>query len=87
MLGSPAAKNTIEWAQVGNHVFTLYRNSNNLLACEANPLIDCTASAGRATGMYSLQKLPAGRYYLVVDADAPGREGGVVLQLSGLPSP
>ena len=78
---------TIEWAQVGNHDFALYEDSSDLLACEANPLTDCHQSMGTATGSYTLSKLAGKRYHLVVDADAPGKEGGVVLQLSGLPHP
>ena len=78
---------TIEWAQVGNHVFALYKNTNNLLACEANPLVDCHPSVGVNTGKYTLLKVPSGDYHLVVDTDSPGKEGGVVLQLSGVPSP
>jgi len=42
---------------------------------------------GTATGMHTFTKLPGGRYHLVVDADAPGKEGGVVLQFSAVASP
>ena len=77
----------VEQGQVGDHDFSLYQDSNDLLACDANPLIDCHASGGSPTGMYTVVKAPAGKYHLVVDADRPGKEGGVVLQLSGVPNP
>jgi hypothetical protein len=40
-----------------------------------------------ATGSYQLIGLAQGKYYLVVDADTASSEGGVILQLSGTPSP
>jgi hypothetical protein len=76
---------TIEWAQVGNHALVLYQADNAPLPCEANALIDCRATAAASTGKYVLKGLPAAQYYLVVDADKPGSEGGVILQVSGLP--
>jgi hypothetical protein len=39
------------------------------------------------TGLHTFLALPGGRYHLVVDADAPGKEGGVVLQLSAVATP
>jgi hypothetical protein len=78
---------TIDWAQVGNHDFALYQDASDLLACDAGPLVVCTSSGGNATGMIPLTKVPKGKYHLVIDADAPGKEGGVVVQLSGHPSP
>ena len=76
----------IEWAQVGNHAFALYQNTSDLLACDSGPLIKCTASLGTATGSIPLLAVPAGKYHLVVDADRPGKEGGVVVQFSGFPA-
>ena len=78
---------TVEWSQVGNHALVLYQQINASLPCEANTAIDCHATAGAATGRYSLTGLVQGKYYLVVDADEPGSEGGMILQISGLPSP
>jgi hypothetical protein len=77
----------IEWAQVGNHDFALYQNINDQAACDAGPQIVCTSSMAQSTGAINLSALAAGKYHLVVDADQPGTEGGVVLQLSGTPSP
>jgi hypothetical protein len=78
---------TIQWAQVGNHAFALYQNTTSLLACEDNPLINCTASMGSQVGSIPLTGVPKGKYHLVVDAAQAGTEGGVVLQISGVPSP
>ena len=76
---------TIAWAQVGNHALVLYQGDNAQVPCEANALVDCKATANASTGSYVLKGLAAGKYYLVVDADKAGSEGGVILQLSGLP--
>jgi hypothetical protein len=73
---------TMEWAQVGNHDFALYDNKNNLLACDAGTQFACVQSMGISTGSHVFRKVPPGRYHMVVDADAPGKEGGVVLQFS-----
>ena len=77
---------TIAWAQVGNHALVLYQGDNAQVPCEANALIDCKATGGASTGSYELKALAAGKYYLVVDADKAGSEGGVILQFSGLPT-
>ncbi len=77
---------TIAWAQVGNHALVLYQGDNAQVPCEANALIDCKATANATTGSYVLKGLAAGNYYMVVDADNAGSEGGVILQLSGLPA-
>jgi hypothetical protein len=42
---------------------------------------------GQATGKIPLVGVAQGKYHLVIDADRPGREGGVVVQISGKPSP
>jgi hypothetical protein len=78
---------TIEWAQVGNHALVLYQELDSRLPCEADTRIDCKATANAATGSYQLKGLAQGKYYLVVDADKAGSEGGAILQISGLPSP
>ena len=82
-----AADVTVQWAQVGNHDFALYDNKNTLLACDAGTQYGCVMTSGVATGMTVFKKLPAGRYHLVVDADAPGKEGGAVLLISAVASP
>jgi hypothetical protein len=78
---------TMQWAQVGDHDFALYDNEGALLACDAGTQRACVTSMGLATGMHVFSALPAGLYHLVVDADRPGKEGGVVLQLSAVASP
>jgi hypothetical protein len=79
-----AADLTIEWAQAGNHALALYSDGGMFLACDAGTAYACIATMGQATGTQVIQALPAGRYHLVVDADKPGSEGGVVLRLSAL---
>jgi hypothetical protein len=78
---------TIDWAQVGNHAFSLYTNPSDLLACDAGLLVRCTASMGVSTGKMTFTGLAQGKYHLVVDADKPGSEGGVAVQFSGFPAP
>ena len=82
-----AADLTIEWSQFGNQALVLYKVLNESLPCEANTPINCEATAGAATGSYSLSGLAQGKYFLVVDADKPGSEGAMILQIKGLPSP
>jgi hypothetical protein len=77
---------TLQWAQVGNHDFAIYPDEGMLFACEAEASVACLPSAGTATGTQVFSALPAGLYHLVVDADAPGAEGGVVVQLSAAAS-
>ena len=84
----PAVANvSMQWAQVGDHDFALYDDEGMLLACDAGTPRGCVASAGVATGTHVFPALPPGRYHLVVDADRPGKEGGVVLQLSAVATP
>jgi hypothetical protein len=84
----PARSNvTLEWAQVGTADFALYTNDGPLLSCEAGTSIVCIPSNGQATGMRLLSGLAPGKYHLVVDADKPGAEGGVVLQISAVAAP
>jgi hypothetical protein len=78
---------TMEWAQVGNHDFALYTDGGALLSCEAGTSIACVTSGGAATGTKVFTGLASGKYHLVVDADHPGAEGGVVLQFSAAASP
>jgi hypothetical protein len=76
----------VEWAQVGNHALVLYQADTLPMPCEANTLVDCHATAGTTTGSYLLPQLAAGKYYMVVDADTAGSEGGIVLKISGKPA-
>ena len=78
---------TLQWTQLGNHALAIYADAGTLLACEASTNWACFATAGASTGSKVFPRLPMGRYHLVVDADHPGSEGGVILQLSALPSP
>jgi len=75
---------TIQWAQQGNHALAVYSDRGTLLPCDAGTARACIATMGELTGSQVLKALPMGRYHLVVDADHPGSEGGVVLQLSGV---
>jgi hypothetical protein len=84
----PANANiTISWAQVGNNDIALFTDPNDLLACDAGMQVNCTMSGGQATGSITLNNLAIGRYHIIVKADAPGGEGGVVLQIKGTPAP
>ena len=59
----------------------------DVASTEAGSSFACVSSDGQATGTRLIPGLPAGRYHLVVDADRPGLEGGVALQLSAVASP
>ncbi len=84
----PAQANvTLEWAQVGNHDFALYSDDGMLLSCEGGLSFGCISSGGTTTGTTTFNSLPAGAYHLVVDADQPGAEGGVFVQISGKAAP
>ena len=76
----------LAWNQLGNHDFVLYTDDGSLLSCEAGTLSSCVRSAGQAIGMTSIAGLAAGKYHLVVDADAPGDEGSVAVHLSAVPA-
>ena len=75
---------TLEWAQVGDHAFALYGDQGALFACDAGSALSCVSTMGMATGSVVFPGLPPGRYHLVVDADRPGKEGGVALQLTAV---
>jgi len=57
------------------------------LQCDAGMLLACNPSGGNATGTTSFSNVPAGRYYLVIAADAPMSAGSVSIGISGSPSP
>jgi hypothetical protein len=75
---------TLTWAEVGNHDFALYPNEGALFSCDAESVVACVASGGTANGTHVFASLPPGRYHLIVDADAPGDEGGVVVGLAAV---
>jgi hypothetical protein len=84
----PARANVkLEWAQIGSHAFSLYNDLGTVFACEAGMRLECVSGGGQVTGSKTFVNVPAGRYHLVIDADRPGSEGGVVIQLSGFPAP
>lgn len=81
---------TIWWTQLGssvNHVLALYENAGDLLACDAGMLVDCHRTEGVLAGSYTLSGLAKKKYHLVIDADGPGAEGVLGLQLVGQSSP
>jgi hypothetical protein len=78
---------TLEWAQVGDHDFALYNDQGTFFACDAGSVVACVPTLGVTSGSHLFTGLPPGRYHLVVDADRPGREGGVIVQLSAVASP
>ena len=74
----------LEWAQAGNHDFALYtehQRPGRLQRGHAGRLHGVDGCSRPAA--INLPALPGGKYHLIVDADKPGAEGGVVLQLSG----
>jgi hypothetical protein len=74
---------TLGWAQVGDHVFDLFSDEGMFFACTAGNSVSCTPSLAAATGTKTIMAVPAGSYHLVIDADRPGAEGGVVVSISG----
>jgi hypothetical protein len=77
----------VRWAQLGNHALAIYADAGSLLACDASTSWGCFPTAAASSGGHVFTRLPAGRYHLVIDADHPGVESGVLLQVSALPSP
>jgi hypothetical protein len=78
---------TFEWGQVGSHALAVFANDGTLFACDAGAAIACIPTGGQRTGQQTVARIPAGRYHLVIDADAAGSEGAVLLQISGVNSP
>jgi hypothetical protein len=78
---------TIGWIQFGNHVLVLYQADVVPMPCEANAPIECKPTSGATSGSWTKNGLAAGKYYLVVDADKAGSEGGVIVQISGKQAP
>jgi hypothetical protein len=77
----------IEWAQLGNHVLALFANDGALFACDAGASLACIPTNGLPIGQQTIQRVPAGRYHLVIDANASGSEGAVGLRITGVNSP
>jgi hypothetical protein len=83
---------TLAWNQIGNHDFQLFTNDGTGLPCDAGTATStCTQSAGAASGQTSWSKVAQGKYYLVIQGDAPDgttqASGSVNIALSGKPSP
>jgi len=68
-------------------VLAIYPDAGSQLACDASASLACFPTAGALTGTHVFPRLPMGKYHLVVDADHPGSESGVILNVSGVPSP
>ena len=83
-----AADITIQWAQLpgGNHVLALFADDGALFACDAGASLACIPTNGTLNGQQTITNVPAGKYHLVVDANAAGTEGPIGLALSGVNS-
>jgi hypothetical protein len=82
----------LSWNQIGNHDFALFSNAGTALSCTAGGIVGtCAKSNGMTAGMASFNKVPQGKYYLIIQGDAPDgatqSSGSVNVALSGLPSP
>jgi hypothetical protein len=77
---------TMQWAQVGDHDFALYDDEGMLLACDAGTQRACVSSSAWRPACTCSRRcrrpLPPGR-----GRRPPGKEGGVVLQLSAVATP
>jgi hypothetical protein len=77
----------LQWAQLGNHDFELFTDEGILFACDSGTSLACVTTADQLSGSVTIPRVPAGAYHLVVKADTAGREGAVILQISGTLSP
>ena len=78
----PKASNvTVDWAQFGDHVLALHEDKGTGYSCDAAPKT-CFKTAAKSVGKTSFNNLPAGQYFMVIDAAAKGKEGSVVLQIT-----
>jgi hypothetical protein len=77
---------TIQWAQLssGNHVLALFADDGTLFACDAGASLGCIPTNGAPFGQQVITAVPAGKYHLVVDANAAGSEGPIGLAISGV---
>jgi hypothetical protein len=73
---------TVDYGQLGktSHDIAIYPFVGNGLSCDAQKAVSCQAAAG--SGTLSFPNLAAGKYWIVVEADQPGDEGPIVLQLT-----
>ena len=79
---------TIQWGQLpgGNHVLALFADDGTLFACDAGASLGCLPTNGVLIGQQVIARVPAGKYHLVVDANAAGNEGPIGVAISGVPS-
>jgi hypothetical protein len=82
----------VQWNQLGNHVVSVWNDAGAQLPCDAGALLACAPAVGmNQPGMATFSKVPQGRYYLIVQGDAPDgavqSSGSVSLAISGTPSP
>ncbi len=86
---------TMAWNQIGNHDFVLVTDEGTGLPCDAGTVVGtCVKSNNMPTGMTSFTGVPQGKYYMVIQGDAPDgtppavpSSGSVNIDISGLPSP
>ena len=71
----------VDFAQFGNHTFSVFSDKGTGYACDAAP-VSCKDSLGKVSGTVSFGSLAAGQYFLVVDAVSAGSEGSAVLKLT-----
>lgn len=69
----------IDQLQVGDHRFGLYRSTGSSSCTDS--LVDCWDPGGAASGMRTIEALPPGQYFLVIEEDVPGSGGPVNVAL------
>lgn len=77
---SGASDVLLTWSQSGDHAFSMYKAGTGQ-ACNQNPY-RCIDPSSKKTGRESLLNVPAGRYYIVVEAYGKGLEGQVSITLT-----
>jgi hypothetical protein len=83
----------LTWNQIGNHDFALFTREGAALPCDAGSLVgSCVKSNDMINGTATFTGVPQGRYYLLIQGDAPDTmttqsSGSVNIALSGTPSP
>jgi len=78
---------TIGFLQLGDHAVALYSNDGNQLACDAGTALSCIPPTGMPSGTAMFNNVPAGKYYLLVQAKDAASAGSVSVSVSGMPAP